>query len=274
LVALPARVDIYLAYFFLIYNFLDRDIACRQSLPIELEYWKSNKIDCGYLPNFEKLPEADVEKRVSEATFEESEEEPRIFGIETDKAFVMRMTSYFFVRAKGTYKIFMMLGQRDTARVKIDNIEIFKSDCSWSELLDATIYLAGGGHQIVIEFTDTGYADQLKIAYSGPDTLRKPTQIPYERRDDILYMGPPPVVATPASTMNIPKTATTKSTTTTTTHELLSRPEIEHEIKSQNAVRPRYYPTERPETRATPFVFNPMHFPVSSIEQDFKKIKK
>ena len=37
------------------------------------------------------------------------------------------MTSYFFVRAKGTYKIFMMLGQRDTARVKIDNIEIFKS---------------------------------------------------------------------------------------------------------------------------------------------------
>jgi len=74
--------------------------------------------------------------------------------------------------------------------------------------------------------------------------------------------------------MNIPKTATTKSTTTTTTHELLSRPEIEHEIKSQNAVRPRYYPTERPETRATPFVFNPMHFPVSSIEQDFKKIKK
>lgn len=239
----------------------DRDMACRQSLPIELEYWKSNKIDCGYLPNFEKLPEADVEKRVSEATFEESEEEPRIFGIETDKAFVMRMTSYFFVRAKGTYKIFMMLGQRDTARVKIDNIEIFKSGCSWSELLDATIYLAGGGHQIVIEFTDTGYADQLKIAYSGPDTLRKPTQIPYERRDDILYMGPPPVVATPASTMNIPKTATTKSTTTTTTHELLSRPEIEHEIKSQNAVRPRYYPTERPETRATPFVFNPMHFP-------------
>ena len=42
--------------------------------------------------------------------------------------------------------------------------------------------------------------DQLRIAYSGPDTLRKPTQLPYERRDDILYMGQPPIVATPKST--------------------------------------------------------------------------
>ena len=74
------------------------------------------------------------------------------------------------------------------------------SGCSWSELQDATIYLAGGGHQITVEFTDTGYMDQLRIAYSGPDTLRKPTQLPYERRDDILYMGQPPIVATPKST--------------------------------------------------------------------------
>lgn len=65
---------------------------------------------------------------------------------------------------------------------------------------DATIYLAGGGHQITVEFTDTGYMDQLRIAYSGPDTLRKPTQLPYEQRDDILYMGQPPIVATPKST--------------------------------------------------------------------------
>lgn len=72
--------------------------------------------------------------------------------------------------------------------------------CSWSDLQDATIYLAGGGHQITVEFTDTGYMDQLRIAYSGPDTLRKPTQLPYERRDDILYMGQPPIVATPKST--------------------------------------------------------------------------
>ena len=115
----------------------------------------------------------------------------------------------------------------------------------------------------MIEFTDTGYADQLKLAYSGPDTLRKPTQIPFERRDDILYMGPPPVVATPASTMTMAKkTTTTTAKTTTTTHELLSRPEIEHEIMSQNAVTPRYYATTKPKTEQTPFVFNPMHFPV------------
>jgi hypothetical protein len=71
----------------------------------------------------------------------------------------------------------MRLGQRDTGRIKIDDVEIFTSGCSWSDLLDATIYLAGGGHQITVEFTDTGYMDELRIAYAGPDTLRKPTSL-------------------------------------------------------------------------------------------------
>ena len=47
------------------------------------------------------------------------------------------------------------------------------SGCSWGDLHDKTIRLAGGGHQITVEFTDSGYADQLRLAYSGPDTLRK-----------------------------------------------------------------------------------------------------
>ena len=59
------------------------------------------------------------------------------------------------------------------ARLTIDGVEILTSGCSWGDLNDKTIHLAGGGHQITIEFTDSGYADQLRLAYSGPDTLRK-----------------------------------------------------------------------------------------------------
>ena len=60
-----------------------------------------------------------------------------------------------------------------TARLTIDGVEIMSSGCSWGDLHDKTIRLAGGGHQITVEFTDSGYADQLRLAYSGPDTLRK-----------------------------------------------------------------------------------------------------
>ena len=35
----------------------------------------------------------------------------------TGKSFAMRLTSYFFVRQKGTYKVFMLLGHRDTGKV-------------------------------------------------------------------------------------------------------------------------------------------------------------
>ena len=52
--------------------------------------------------------------------------------------------------------------------------------------------------------------DQLRLAYSGPDTLRKPTMFPFEGRDDILYMGQPPVLSKE-------KTTTTKAATTPTT---------------------------------------------------------
>ena len=76
--------------------------------------------------------------------------------------------------------------QPDKGRLIIDGVEIISTTCSWSDLKDKTIYLAGGGHQITIEFTDAGYMDKLRLAYSGPDTLRKPTMFPFESRDDIL----------------------------------------------------------------------------------------
>ena len=96
-------------------------------LPIDLEYWPTKTVDCGFIPDFETLPPPSIKKKISEIQFESSEETPNLFGIETDAAFAMRFTSYFFVRAKGTYKIFMLLGQRDTGKIKMDDVEIFSS---------------------------------------------------------------------------------------------------------------------------------------------------
>lgn len=241
----------------------DREMACRETLPIDLEYWPTSKVDCGFMPDFDQLPEPQFKKKVSEIQFESSDEKPNLFGINTDAAFAMKFTSYFFVRAKGTYKIFMLLGQRDTGRLKIDDVEVFTSGCSWSDLMDATIYLAGGGHQITVEFTDTGYMDQLRIAYSGPDTLRKPTQLPYERRDDILYMGQPPIVATPKPTITQP---TTTIKTTMSTHEMLATRLKVHEVMSHRELEnnlfappptmaPRPVPTTKPRFEYHPFNF-------------------
>ena len=56
------------------------------------------------MPDFDQLPPAKFSKKVAEVQFESSEEMPNLFGINTDAAFAMRFTSYFFVRAKGTYK--------------------------------------------------------------------------------------------------------------------------------------------------------------------------
>ena len=56
------------------------------------------------MPQFDQLPEPQFKKKVSEVQFESSDEQPNLFGIDTDAAFAMRFTSYFFVRAKGTYK--------------------------------------------------------------------------------------------------------------------------------------------------------------------------
>ena len=70
-----------------------------------MEYWPSSTVECGYMPDFENLPEPQFTKKVSEVQFEASEEMPNLFGIDTDAAFAMRFTSYFFVRAKGTYKV-------------------------------------------------------------------------------------------------------------------------------------------------------------------------
>ena len=92
----------------------DRDMACRATLPIKLEYWSTSTADCGALPDFDKLEQPSVEKTISKMRFESQEEEPNIFGISTSKAWAMRLTSYFFVRQKGTYKVFMLLGHRDT----------------------------------------------------------------------------------------------------------------------------------------------------------------
>ena len=57
------------------------------------------------MPQFDQLPEPQFKKKVSEVQFESSDEQPNLFGIDTDAAFAMRFTSYFFVRAKGTYKV-------------------------------------------------------------------------------------------------------------------------------------------------------------------------
>ena len=73
-------------------------------LPIDLEYWPTSKVDCGFMPDFDQLPEPQYKKKVSEIQFESSDEKPNLFGINTDAAFAMKFTSYFFVRAKGTYK--------------------------------------------------------------------------------------------------------------------------------------------------------------------------
>jgi len=231
------------------------------ALPIQLEYWPTTTVDCGFMPDFNQLPEPQYKKKVSEVQFESSEEKPNLFGINTEAGFAMRFTSYFFVRAKGTYKIFMLLGQRDTGRLKIDDVEVFTSGCSWSDLMDATIYLAGGGHQITVEFTDTGYMDQLRIAYSGPDTLRKPTQLPYERRDDILYMGQPPIVATPKSTTT---QATTTAQTTMATHRMLATRlkvhEVMHQQEVHNFLAPPPTPPPAPVVTTRSFDYHPFNF--------------
>ena len=42
----------------------------------------------------------------------------------TGKSFAMRLTSYFFVRQKGTYKVFMLLGHRDTGKVVLGVLKV------------------------------------------------------------------------------------------------------------------------------------------------------
>ena len=129
--------------------------------------------------------------------------------------------------------------QPGKGRLIIDGVEIISTTCSWSDLKDKTIYLAGGGHQITIEFTDAGYMDKLRLAYSGPDTLRKPTMFPFESRDDILYMGQPPVLAKEKST-KAPPTSPTSPTTTTTTkyinHQVIDVQVRDQEIEKQKQI--------------------------------------
>ena len=90
-------------------------MSCRASLPVKLEYWPVSTADCGTLPDFESFPEPKAEKKTSQMRFDSKDkEEANLFGISTDKTFATKLTSYFFVREKGTYKVFMLLGQRDT----------------------------------------------------------------------------------------------------------------------------------------------------------------
>ena len=90
-------------------------MACRASLPVKLEYWPTSVTDCGKLPDFDAFPEPQSEKKISQMRFDtKDQEEGNIFGVQTDKTYATRLTSYFFVREKGTYKVFMLLGHRDT----------------------------------------------------------------------------------------------------------------------------------------------------------------
>ena len=67
------------------------------------------------MPDFDAFADLPGEKKTSQMRFDTKDaEEGNLFGIQTAKSFAARLTSYFFVREKGTYKVFMLLGQRDT----------------------------------------------------------------------------------------------------------------------------------------------------------------
>ena len=59
----------------------DRDLSCRATLPVKLEYWPTSSTDCGTLPDFDKLPQAVTEKKIAQMRFESTEDEPNLFGI-------------------------------------------------------------------------------------------------------------------------------------------------------------------------------------------------
>ena len=61
----------------------DRDLSCRATLPVKLEYWPTSSTDCGTLPDFDKLPQAVTEKKIAQMRFESTEDEPNLFGIGT-----------------------------------------------------------------------------------------------------------------------------------------------------------------------------------------------
>ena len=166
------------------------------------------------MPKFSDYQTPKIEKEISE------------FKIDTDSnplsdvpesKFILRLRTYFSVQSEGAYRFYILFGAGDLGMVKIDKKFMARIECpavigeSTPTTFDALLPM--GGHEIVVEYANTGYANKIRVAYQGPDTKGKPRPIkPVDVAD--VEMGYPAELSKSQKVITRPATTTQKIVTT------------------------------------------------------------
>ena len=154
--------------------------------PVTFEYWNVGA-NCGRLDETiytTKLPKETFE--LSEMAFDgggvgtyngsnKAVNNPIIAGYQTGGNWAARLTSELTIADAGEYKLYLRLGDADTAKLYINGELVISTGCDWGRSKVHTVkkVLEAGHHKVAVHYADDGWADRLRVTYSGPDTLGK-----------------------------------------------------------------------------------------------------
>ena len=98
---------------------------------------------------------------------------PIIAGYQTGGNWAARLTSELAIADAGEYKLYLRLGDADTAKLYINGELVISTGRDWGRSKVHTVkkVLEAGHHKVVVHYADDGWADRLRVTYSGPDTL-------------------------------------------------------------------------------------------------------